>query len=93
MVIHLNGHITDAGELELDLPSGLPAGEARITIEIPAEVMWTDKDLDRVLQTTPMTGAEIVKSGLIGGWEAAGIDDSARWVEEQRQARRERRHR
>jgi hypothetical protein len=93
MVIHLNGHITDDGELELDLPSGLPAGEARITIEIPTEVRWTQEDLDRALQTTPMTGAEIVKAGLVGGWEDAGIEDSVRWVEEQRQARRERRHR
>jgi hypothetical protein len=93
MVIHLNGHITDDGELELDLPSGLPAGEARITIEVPLGEEWTTKDLDRVLQTTPMTGAEIVKAGLVGGWENAGIDDSVRWVEERRQARRERRQR
>jgi len=93
MVIHLNGHITDAGELELDLPSGLPAGEARITIEIPSQAEWTAADLDRALQTTPMTGAEIVKAGLVGGWEDEGIDDSALWVEEQRQARRERRNR
>ena len=92
MVIHLNGQITEDGELELDLPSGLPAGEARITIEIPTEVGWTQEDLDRALQTTPMTGAEIVKAGLVGGWEDAGIEDSVRWVEEQRQARRERRH-
>lgn len=93
MVIHLNGHITDEGELKLDLPSGLPAGEARITIEIPTEAGWTPEAIDQALQTTPMTGAEIVKSGFVGGWESAGIDDSARWMEEQRQARRERRHR
>jgi hypothetical protein len=82
MVIHLNGRITDAGELELDLPLGLPAGEARITIEISTQ------DLDSALQTTPMTGAEIVKAGLVGGWENADIDNSARWVEEQRKKRR-----
>jgi hypothetical protein len=93
MVIHLNGHITEGGELELDLPSGLPAGEARITIEIPSGEKWTARDLDRALQTTPMTGAEIVKAGLVGGWESGGINDSARWLEEQRQARRERRRR
>jgi hypothetical protein len=88
MVIHLNGHITDDGELELDLPSGLPAGEARITIEIPTEVGWTQEDLDRALQTTPMTGAEIVKAGLVGGWE--GVPEGEAWVEEQRKKRRER---
>ncbi len=91
MVIHLNGHITDAGELELNLPSGLPAGEARITIEIPTEAEWTATDLDRALQTTPMTGAEIVKAGLLGGWES--VPDGETWVVEQRKKRRDlRRH-
>jgi hypothetical protein len=93
MVIELNGRITEEGELKLDLPSGLPAGEARITIEIPSDTEWTSADLDRVLQTAPMTGAEIVKAGLLGGWEDSGISDGAGWVDEQRQTRRERRYR
>jgi hypothetical protein len=84
MIIHLNGYITDKGTLELDLPAGLPAGEVRVRIEVLSE------DLDHALQTTPMTGAEIVKAGLVGGWESAGIDDSARWVEEQRKKRQNR---
>jgi hypothetical protein len=92
MVIQLNGLITEEGKLKLDLPAGLPVGEARITIEIPSESGWTAADLDRALQTTPMTGAEIVKAGLLGGWENAGINDGAGWVEEQRRARRERRN-
>jgi hypothetical protein len=91
MVIHLNGLITDQGELKLELPSGLPAGEARITIEIPTEAKWTSEDLDRALTTVPMTGAEIVKAGLVGGWEGRGITDGASWVDEQRSKRRERR--
>ena len=91
MVIHLNGRITNEGELKLDLPSGLPAGEARITIEIPTEARWTPEDLDRALKTVPMTGAEIVKAGLVGGWEGTGISDGASWVDEQRSKRRERR--
>lgn len=81
MVYHLKGHITDQGELKLDLPAGLPAGEARITIEIPG--------LDPSLKVVPMTGAEIVKAGLLGGWE--GIPEGTAWVEEQRTRRRERR--
>jgi hypothetical protein len=88
MVIHLKGHITDDGELELSLPSGLPAGEAQITIEIPAEIGWTSEELDRALRTVPMTGSEIVSAGLLGGWE--GAVEGAAWVEEQRQKRRER---
>jgi len=90
MVIELNGQITEDGELKLELPSGLPAGEARITIEIPAEPKWTADELKRALQTTPMTGAEIVEAGLTGGWEDQGITDSVAWVEEQRRKRRER---
>jgi hypothetical protein len=91
MVIQLNGHITEEGELKLDLPSGLPAGEARITIEIPTEASWTSDELNRALQTTPLTGTEIVEAGLLGGWADQGITDSAAWVEEQRRKRRERR--
>lgn len=91
MVIHLNGLITEQGELKLDLPTGLPAGEARITIEIPTEAKWSPEALDRALTTVPMTGAEIVKAGLLGGWEDAGITDGASWVDEQRSQRRERR--
>jgi hypothetical protein len=91
MVIQLNGRITEGGELELDLPSGLPPGEARITIEIPADAGWTHEELDRALQLAPLTGAEIVEAGLVGGWSDIGISDSSTWVEEQRQKRRERR--
>lgn len=89
MVIHLNGLITDEGGLKLELPTGLPAGEARITIEIPAEASWTREDLDRALTTAPMTGAEIVKAGLLGGWE--GASDGVAWVDGQGQKRRDRR--
>lgn len=90
MVIELNGRITEEGELELDLPSGLPAGKARIRIEIPTEAGWTSAELDRALQTEPLTGAEIVEAGLVGGWAEEGISDSAAWVEEQRRKMRER---
>jgi hypothetical protein len=89
MVIQLNGRITEDGDLELDLPSGLPAGEARITIEIPTETEWSADELARALRTEPLSGAEIVKAGLTGGWADAGITDSAAWVAEQRQKRRE----
>ncbi len=89
-VIHLNGHITEAGELKLDLPSGLPPGEAKITIEIPVVSGWTPEEIDKALKVEPMTGAEIVASGLLGGWKDEGIKDSAAWVEEQRRKRRER---
>ncbi len=91
-VIHLNGRITESGELKLDLPSGLPPGEARITIEIPIVPSWTAEEITKALKVEPMTGAEIVASGLVGGWEDEGITDSAAWMEEQRRKRRERPH-
>ena len=83
MVIRLNGRITDTGELELDLPSGLPSGEAQITIEIPTELSR------EALRTEPMTGEEIVRAGLLGGWKDEGITDGSAWVEEVRRKRRE----
>ena len=85
--IHLTGRITETGELELELPEGLPAGEAYVTIEIPAE---SEPVGSEYLRVQPMTGEEIVKAGLVGGWEDLGITDSQSWLDEQRRKRRER---
>jgi hypothetical protein len=84
--IHLTGRITENGELECELPDGLPAGEAYITIEIPAgtEPMVGSKDL----RVEPMTGAEIVQAGLVGGWEGQGISDPQAWLDQRRQEQR-----
>jgi len=89
--IQLKGRITDTGELELDLPEGLPPGEARITIEIPVAKEWTTRELDEALKVSPLTGAEIVEAGLLGGWADEGITDGQAWVEELRRKRREQR--
>jgi len=86
--IRLRGRITEEGELDLELPAGLPAGEARITIEIPIEPGWTPDELDRALEVDPLTGAEIVRTGLTGGWADQGISDGEDWVRERRQRRR-----
>ncbi|HEX9943289.1 MAG TPA: hypothetical protein VGG03_14810 [Thermoanaerobaculia bacterium] len=56
------------------------------------QVQWTEEDLKRALKIEPLTGAEIVEAGLVGGWADEGITDSAAWVEEQRRKRRERHH-
>lgn len=45
-------------------------------------------ELDK-LKVEPMTGSEIVKAGLLGGWEHLGIQDANEWVDEQRRKRRE----
>jgi hypothetical protein len=91
MTIHLNGRITDKGELKVDLPPGLPPGEARVTIEVPLEAGWSPAELDQALEIKPMSGAEIVAAGLTGGWKDQGISDGAEWVQEQRRRRRDRR--
>jgi hypothetical protein len=49
--------------------------------------------LDRALQIVPMTGAEIVKAGLTGGWERTDVAEGAIWVRRQRKKRREQRYR
>jgi hypothetical protein len=89
--LRLNGRITEEGGLEIDLPPGLPPGEARITIEIPIEPAWNSDGLDQALKVSPMSGAEIVRAGLTGGW--SGISDGADWVEEKRRQRRAERSR
>lgn len=91
MTIQLSGRITERGELEIRLPEGLPPGEARITIEIPQPDDWRTEDLASALKVEPLTGAEIVKAGLLGGWEDQGIADSEAWLQEQRRRRREQR--
>ena len=48
---------------------------------------WTPEELERAVKVEPMTGSEIVKAGLTGGWEGLGITDSVEWVEEQRRKR------
>lgn len=52
---------------------------------------WTQEELERAVRIEPMSGAEMVKAGLTGGWEDQGITDSVEWVEEQRRKRGERR--
>jgi hypothetical protein len=89
--IHLQGKITEEGKLEIELPAGLPAGEARVTIELAPEADWSSEELAQALRIEPMTGAEIVAAGLAGGWEEAGIEDAVAWVDRQRQRRREQR--
>ncbi len=89
--IQLNGRITEDGELEIELPPGLPQGEARITLEFPIEPSWTPEELDRVLKVIPMTGADIVNAGFTGGWSGAGIESGEDWVRERRRRRAEER--
>jgi hypothetical protein len=94
VTIHLTGKVTEDGELVFETPKNLPPGEAKITIELPAEAAdnedFTEEEIREIRAIKPKSGKEIVEQGLIGGWEDMGITDSVAWVEEQRRKRRER---
>ena len=94
-LIQLTGKINDQGQLELELPEGLPSGEVHVTLEIEPDnndipwedLPWTDEELEALLKVEPKTGAEIateIQSGMLGdGWSHIKVS-GAEWVEEQR---------
>ncbi len=87
--IELTGRVTDRGELELELPTGLPSGDAFVTIDIvPRNYPEIPKELRALLAVEPLTGAEIVEAGLVGGWADEGLPNGQDWVESQRRERR-----
>lgn len=88
-IVKLKGRVTETGILEWALPASLPPGEARITLEITPESVWSPEDLEQALRIEPLTGAEIAKRGLLGGWADQNLPEGAEWVEIQRQKRRE----
>ena len=68
--------VHDVGSTETSI-TNIDAENQPITLE----------ELEEFLRVKPMTGAEIVKAGFVGGWEHKGITDSVAWVEEQRRKR------
>ena len=100
VLIHLKGRVTESGQLDVQLPPGIPAGEVDVTLEVantddlPWELRpWTDEELAELLKTEPKTGAEIVaRIQKEGGWEHLGITSGAEWVEAQRRKEQERRN-
>lgn len=52
--IDLTGYITESGELEANLPTGLPAGEVHITLTLP------ETKSGQSLNFHSVSGAEIV---------------------------------
>ncbi len=91
-VIEVSGRINEAGKLEIELPEGLPPGSVRVRIELGEDIPpLSEHEIDELLRTTPLTGAEIVAAGLTGGWSDLDIRDSAAWVEDMRRQRKEKR--
>jgi hypothetical protein len=104
VTFHLNGQITEDGEIRIDVPEGvqLPPGEVRVTLqlvtdaapEVSDETLWTDEELAELLKIEPKSGAEALaeleKLDSIYGnpWTEKGITDSVEWVLEQRRKNR-----
>ncbi len=92
-MIEVRGRINEHGQLEIELPEGMPPGEVRVIIEMAEGENLpplTEADLDDLLQTHPMTGAAIVAAGLTGGWRDLDISSGEAWVETQRSRRKNR---
>lgn len=92
IIIELQGYITETGQLQVELPDGLPAGDVVVKIEMPhpededdwEKQPWSEEELKDLLTFHPSTGAEIVASGLAGAWKDLDIPDGQTWVEEMR---------
>jgi hypothetical protein len=99
VTIQLTGHITENGELQVELPAGLPPGNVQITIEMANTAdlswearAWTPEELTQLSTPDPKTGAEIV------AWLQAQNDwldtdgmTGEQWVEAVRRKEQERR--
>src|SRR5579871_5736731 len=63
--LKLPGRITETGDLEVQLPVGLPPGEVTVRIDVPDvtpdwdQQPWTEQELTDLMQPDPKTGAEI----------------------------------
>ncbi len=76
-----------------------PAEKARLLQRVAASISqdlsavetgeesWTEEELAELMRVEPLTGAEIVAAGLLGGWE--DIQNGAEWVNEQKRKRRQ----
>jgi hypothetical protein len=89
----LQGRITENGNLEIQLPAGLPAGEVTVRIDVPDSAsdwenqLWTEEELHELMAPEPKTGAEI--AAMLEKMEPIElvdpeITDPSEWVEAQR---------
>jgi hypothetical protein len=94
--IELRGRINRAGQLEVELPGGLPEGEVRVRIEPIMATLTSDsgplsdEEIAGLMRVEPTTGANIIAAGLTGGWKDLGIADGGEWVEAARKRRQDR---
>src|SRR5258708_17540675 len=97
--LELQGRITESGNLEVQLPAGLPAGEVTIRIEVPDHESdwenqpWTEEELRELMKPNPKTGAEI--AAMLDKMEPIElvdpeITDPVEWLQAQRRHEAER---
>ncbi len=100
----LKGYITENGELQVELPPGIPPGEVQITIQAqPAapsqDETWPEEErADLFPPPEPLpdfkaqSGAEVIAMlDAEDGWWDADTPDGQTWVEERRRKAAERR--
>lgn len=84
MLVRLDGQITQDGQLVIDLPEGLPAGEVKVTLEISAtDDMLTDAEIDAILSVQPARTREerIARLAEIEPSSWSEVDDPVAYVD------------
>jgi hypothetical protein len=91
--LELAGRITEDGQLEVQLPAGLPAGEVTVRIDVPTASdesdveEWSEQELLALMKPKPKSGAEI--AAILEQMEPIElidpeITDPVEWVKAQR---------
>jgi hypothetical protein len=94
VMIRLRGEVTPAGQLIVELPPNVPAGDVEVFIQpvdtAANEQSFTPEEIAELLVFTPSSGAQAIADGLTGTWEDLDIDDPVTWVEAVRRKQKER---
>ena len=91
VTIRLKATLTPSGNLDFEMPQDLPDEDFELILDVSRDDAAEETELlIEQKRPEPLTGAEIVAQGFIGGWEHRGIEDSVAWLEEQKRKRRER---
>jgi len=65
-ILELHGRITESGELEVQLPAGLPPGDVTVRVEVPnvatdwEHQSWTDEEIQELTARKHKTFKELV---------------------------------
>ena len=62
VMVSIKGVLTEDGKIEVELPDGWQAGEVRVEVQI--EPVYSDAELDELMQFNPKPANEIHTGGL-----------------------------